>query len=120
MSDDDEKKSVASIADVELPSKGSAFDDPVLGSFYTPPDSYEGKHRWDPRAVWTPEEEAAIVRKIDIRIMVFACLCFACLQLDRGNLANALSDNFLDDLNMTTATILGIIPVTVRTNNNLS
>ncbi|KAJ6600415.1 major facilitator superfamily domain-containing protein [Mycena vulgaris] len=104
MSDDDENKSVRSIGDGELtlPSKESAFDDPVLASFYTPPDSYEGKHRWDPHAVWTAEEEAAIVRKIDVRIMLFACLCFACLQLDRGNLSNALSDNFLADVGINT------------------
>ncbi|KAJ7832250.1 major facilitator superfamily domain-containing protein [Mycena olivaceomarginata] len=104
MSDDDEKKTVGSIGDGELtlPSKESVFDDPILASFYTPPDSYEGKHRWDPHAVWTAEEEAAIVRKIDVRIMLFACLCFACLQLDRGNLSNALSDNFLADVGINT------------------
>ncbi|KAJ7800043.1 major facilitator superfamily domain-containing protein, partial [Mycena olivaceomarginata] len=69
--------------------------------FYTPPDSYEGKHRGDPHAVWTADE-AAIVRKIDVRIMLFACLCFACLQLDRGNLSNARSDNFLADVGINT------------------
>ncbi|KAJ7444962.1 hypothetical protein B0H11DRAFT_2249674 [Mycena galericulata] len=94
MSDEDEKKSIESIGDGELtlPSKESVFDDPVLASFYTPPDSYEGKHRWDPHAVWTAEEEAGIVRKIDVRIMLFACLCFACLQLDRGNCAKRKED----------------------------
>ncbi|KII91215.1 hypothetical protein PLICRDRAFT_51392 [Plicaturopsis crispa FD-325 SS-3] len=93
--------------DVEAPgpfviTKESVFDNPVLAKHFTPPENYEGKHRFDPNATWTEEEEKALVRKIDLRIMVFACICFCALQLDRGNLGNALTDNFLKDLHMNT------------------
>ena len=41
----------------------------------TPPhESYEGVHRWDPTATWTPEEEAALVRKTDIYLLSWICL----------------------------------------------
>lgn len=41
----------------------------------TPPhESYEGVHRWDPTATWTPEEEAAVVRKTDIYLLSWVCL----------------------------------------------
>ncbi|KAL8277245.1 hypothetical protein RQP46_010314 [Phenoliferia psychrophenolica] len=80
----------------------SVFDDPTLAKFYTPPDDYESKHRFDPTARWTEEEENAVRRKCDWRVCLFVCLCFAALQLDRGNITNALSDNMLKDLGMTT------------------
>ena len=44
----------------------------------------------------------AIVRKIDWRIMVWAWLMFFSLDLDRSNLSQANTDNFLPDLGMTT------------------
>lgn len=37
-----------------------------------------------------------------MKICAFVCLMFFCLQLDRGNIAQALSDNMLNDLGMTT------------------
>ncbi len=41
----------------------------------TPPhEFYEGVHRWDPTATWTPEEEAAVVRKTDIYLLSWICL----------------------------------------------
>ena len=49
-----------------------------------PHDSYEGAHRWDPEATWTPEEEARVVRKTDLRLLTWLCLMFFGLQLDRG------------------------------------
>lgn len=69
---------------------------------YEPPDSYESKHRWDPKATWTVEEERKITRRLDWKVTAFACLCFGALQLDRGNINNALSDGFLNHLNLTT------------------
>ncbi|KAL3432155.1 major facilitator superfamily domain-containing protein [Aspergillus tetrazonus] len=70
--------------------------------FYKPIDTYEGLHRWDPDFEWTEEEERRIVRKIDARVCTFACVTFFALQLDRGNIGNALADTLLQDLHMTT------------------
>ncbi|KAL4966721.1 major facilitator superfamily domain-containing protein [Aspergillus stella-maris] len=76
----------------------SATEDP---RFYRPIDSYEGIHRWDPYFDWTEEEERKIVKKIDLRVCTFACVTFFALQLDRGNISQALADTLLTDLNMT-------------------
>ncbi|WVQ83414.1 hypothetical protein IAT38_005555 [Cryptococcus sp. DSM 104549] len=70
--------------------------------WFEPPDQYESKHRWDPKETWTPEEETRLRRKLDLKVAAFACLCFAALQLDRGNITNAVSDNMLGDLGLTT------------------
>lgn len=70
--------------------------------YYKPIDSYEGLHRWDPEFEWTPKEEKKLVRKLDFRICAFACLMFFALQLDRGNITQALSDNMLGDIHVNT------------------
>ncbi|KAL0570788.1 hypothetical protein V5O48_011172 [Marasmius crinis-equi] len=66
-----------------------------------PHESYEGRHRFDPNATWTPAEEKKVVRKTDLYLMTWLCVMFFGLQLDRGNLSNALADNFLTDLGIT-------------------
>ncbi|KAI4594317.1 hypothetical protein KJ359_008340 [Pestalotiopsis sp. 9143b] len=66
-----------------------------------PHESYEGGHRFDPYASWSAAEERRVVRKTDIRLLGWLCIMFFGLQLDRGNLSNALADNFLNDLNIT-------------------
>ncbi|GAT26894.1 MFS transporter [Aspergillus luchuensis] len=69
----------------------------------TPPhESFEGYHRFDPTATWTPQEERKLVFKTDLMLLSWICFMFFGLQLDRGNLSNALTDHFLADLNMTT------------------
>ncbi|PYH91607.1 MFS general substrate transporter [Aspergillus ellipticus CBS 707.79] len=73
-----------------------------LAGVTAPHESYEGYHRFDPTATWTPKEESRVVMKTDLMLMTFICLMFFGLQLDRGNLSNALTDNFLVDLGMTT------------------
>lgn len=40
--------------------------------------------------------------QLDLKICSFACFMFFALQLDRGNISQALSDNMLDDLGMIT------------------
>ncbi|KAF4967359.1 hypothetical protein FSARC_5082 [Fusarium sarcochroum] len=50
---------------------------------------------------WTEEEEAKLVRKVDFTIMPLLVLGFFALQLDRGNIGNALTDFFLADVGIT-------------------
>ncbi|KAL4969849.1 major facilitator superfamily domain-containing protein [Aspergillus stella-maris] len=47
---------------------------------------------------WTVEEETKAKRKLDLMIMPILTLGFFCLQLDRGNMANAITDNFMEDV----------------------
>lgn len=49
---------------------------------------------------WTPAEERKAKRKLDLIIMPLLTLGFFCLQLDRGNMANAITDNFMEDINI--------------------
>lgn len=75
----------------------SVFDDLTTLETYRPPPAYENAHRFDPRARWTWREERVciqhsllrrekkdradgvivfqkVVRKIDVRIMIWACV----------------------------------------------
>ncbi|POS71379.1 hypothetical protein DHEL01_v210228 [Diaporthe helianthi] len=63
---------------------------------------YECRHVFDPTLTWTEEEEKAIIRKLDWRVCLWACIMFFGLQVDRGNLVQAVSDNMLDDLGLNT------------------
>ncbi|KAI1344198.1 major facilitator superfamily domain-containing protein [Xylariaceae sp. FL0016] len=66
-----------------------------------PHDTYEGSHRWDPHVEWSVEEERRVVRKTDLYLLIWLCVMFFGLQLDRGNLSNALADSLLTDLGLT-------------------
>ncbi|EPS45123.1 hypothetical protein H072_927 [Dactylellina haptotyla CBS 200.50] len=93
----------SSLSDESLKDRNTTFDNAGLDdAFYEPIDSYEGKHRYDPKFEWDPKEERKLVRKIDWRICTWACLMFFALQLDRGNISQALSDNMLGDLKLNT------------------
>ncbi|KAF9883383.1 hypothetical protein FE257_003550 [Aspergillus nanangensis] len=73
-----------------------------LAGVMPPHETFEGYHRFDPTASWTVKEERRLVLKTDMLLLTVLCLMFFGLQLDRGNLSNALTDNFLDDLHLTT------------------
>jgi hypothetical protein len=104
----------------------TTFASAGLDDYYKPQPHWEGLHRYDPDFTWEPLEEKRLVRKIsppppplseylatrsppstsqlDYRVCSFACLMFFSLQLDRGNISQALSDNMLKDLHMTIPT----------------
>ena len=44
----------------------SVFSDPQAAEFYEPIDSYEGRHRFDPHATWSQEEERKLVRRVSL------------------------------------------------------
>ena len=92
--DGDRRRS--SVTAVRLGTFSNAADD----DFYRPIDSYEGVHRYDPKFSWDAADEKKLVRKLDWKICTWACLMFFALQLDRGNIVQALSDGMLGNLHM--------------------
>ncbi|KAF3219420.1 hypothetical protein TWF679_010891 [Orbilia oligospora] len=80
----------------------SVYDDPATAKFFEPHPRWENLHRFDPEARWTWREELPLINRLDWKIMVWACIAFFGLDLGRGNLAQANTDNFLPDLNLTT------------------
>ncbi|KAG5360684.1 putative transporter [Yarrowia sp. B02] len=84
---------------------GNIFSDPDVAEHFSKlyeDAQYENRHLFDPEFEWTQQEEKKLVRKLDWYVTTWACIMFAALQIDRGNLGAALSDNFLQDLHMTT------------------
>lgn len=92
----------AFIGESQKPELVSQTEEVSLEKYYVPIDTYEGRHRYDPKATWTVEEEKALIRRLDVRVCAWCCLMFFALQLDRGNITQALSDNMLGDLHINT------------------
>ncbi|ENI05822.1 hypothetical protein COCC4DRAFT_39747 [Bipolaris maydis ATCC 48331] len=81
------------------------FSDPVVAEYWREvyeQNKYENRHRFDPNYKWTAEEEKRLVRRLDLRITFWAWLMFCALDLNRKNINRAISDNMLEELNMTT------------------
>lgn len=81
------------------------FEDPDVAEHWAmvyEKAQYECRGEFDPTYTWTPEEEKRLIRKLDFRVCAWACVMFFGLQVDRGNLKQAVSDNMLDDLNLNT------------------
>ncbi|KAI0064886.1 allantoate permease [Artomyces pyxidatus] len=85
-----------------IATRRSVFDNPTLAKHYWPTERYENLHRFDPNARWTYREEQALVRKLDWRVMLWAAISFSALNLDRSNINQANTDNFLGDLHLST------------------
>lgn len=81
------------------------FKDPAVAEYYTAlyeRVQYESRLAFDPEFEWEPEEERKLLRKLDWRVALSACIMFIGLQIDRGNLAQVVVDDLLPDLGMNT------------------
>ncbi|KAI0856694.1 major facilitator superfamily domain-containing protein [Xylaria cubensis] len=89
----------------ELPLKVNPFSNPNVAAQWKKvydDCQYECRHAFDATLEWTEEEEKRVIRKVDWRVCLWACTMFFALQVDRNNLTQVISDNFLDDLHMNT------------------
>ena len=81
------------------------FADPQVAAYWRTVyenASYECRHVFDPAFTWTEDEEKKLVRKLDWHVCLWACVMFFGLQVDRGNLVQAVSGTLLKDLGLTT------------------
>ncbi|KAK6388653.1 hypothetical protein LTR65_007326 [Meristemomyces frigidus] len=81
------------------------FLDPKVAEIYRnvyDKAEYECRHVFDPDLRWAKAEEKKLVNKLDWHVAAWACAMFFALNLDRSNLKQAISDNLLDDLGLTT------------------
>lgn len=66
--------------------QASVYDDPDFAKQYQPHPQWENNHRFDPNFRWTWREERDLVRKLDMRIALWAFIMFFSLDLDRENM----------------------------------
>jgi predicted MFS family arabinose efflux permease len=81
------------------------FRDPAVAEHYRKvyeSTNYECKDYVDHDLTWTPKEERKITWKNEWYVTFWAFVMFTALDIDRGNMAQALSDNFLENLNLDT------------------
>ncbi|POS74762.1 major facilitator superfamily transporter [Diaporthe helianthi] len=81
----------------EIATHPSVYDDPSIAQFFAPTARYENLHRFDPGARWTWREE--LVRQDHLLYIRSECRADS---NDRGNLSQANTDNFLEDLGLST------------------
>jgi hypothetical protein len=102
---------------------GNIFSDPEVRDYYKQvyeDAKYECRHVFDADAEWTKEEEKRVIRRLDwhgqtldyifhcyhvglhLTVCLWACVMFFSLQIDRGNLTQAVSGTLLKDLHLTT------------------
>lgn len=86
----------------EMATQPSVFDDPITAPAFAPPPSYENAHRFDPSCRWTWGEELRLVTKLDMRIVLWSLFLMIMFDMNRTNLVQANTDNFLEDLGMDT------------------
>ncbi|KAF2825228.1 MFS transporter-like protein [Ophiobolus disseminans] len=75
----------------------SSIKGDLQGDYY----NNDGELATVPLRDWSVDEERRAKRKLDLIIMPLLTLGFFCLQLDRGNIANAITDNFMEDIDIT-------------------
>jgi hypothetical protein len=103
--DSSSKLSADSLPASEAELKANPFLDPVVAETYRQiynEAGYECREAFDPDLQWTQEEEKKLKRKLDLHVAFWACVMFFALNVDRGNLKQAIADNLLDDLGLTT------------------
>ncbi|PVH93441.1 MFS general substrate transporter [Periconia macrospinosa] len=86
-------------------SGGNVFADLEVREYYRnlyEEAQYECRHIFEPEATWTEEEEKKIIRKLDWHVCLWACVMFFSLQVDRGNLQQAVAGTLLKDLHLNT------------------
>lgn len=91
--------------DKEDESPKNIFSDPKIAAHYADvyeKSQYECRHLFDPEFSWSKEEERKTVRKNDWNVTLLTFIMFTALDFDRYNVSQALSDNMLDHLNMST------------------
>lgn len=85
--------------------KDNPFQDPKVAEHYRrlyENVDYECRHAFDPDLEWTTQEERKLVRKLDWHVTTWACVMFFALQVDRGNLKQAVSADMLEELGLST------------------
>ncbi|CDK25208.1 unnamed protein product [Kuraishia capsulata CBS 1993] len=81
------------------------FQDPVVAEHYRKlyeETQYECRTHFDPDFKWTAAEEKKVKWKTEWHVVFWSFIMFTALDFDRNNLSQALSDNMLDDLGITT------------------
>lgn len=70
----------------EVVSKGGSdpkAEERSLESYYVPIATYEGRHRYDPKATWSQAEETSLIRKLGTSTRLFQRVVFTTWRMIR-------------------------------------